>query len=219
MAGAKKILSVIGRLILMIVCVLGVFQLISLANYVVKTGWSSVPFGVAGFVLGVLILVVTTLASYWDSKELNTSFSLTDIQQFGFFRTLGYFYGAVAILSSVLWFITPSNVLQSLPSFTAMIPYYLLAPIFLHVGGMLFAAGILHLREKLLTALFWLAMGFVLLGVVNASLWNISENLTGDYYLFGKAFFVFLFILQVIYLVAIHILPVLGQDRRLPIDS
>ena len=219
MVEAKKVFSVVGRLILMLVCVLGVFQLINLANYVVKTGWNSIPFGVAGFVLGVFIIIATTLASYWDSKDYKISFSLTDIQQFGFFRNLGYFYGAVAILSSVTWFITPSIVLQSLPSFKAMIPYYLLSPIFLHVGGMLFAAGILHLREKLITALFWVAMGFVLLGVVNASLWNISGNVTGDYYLFGKALFVFLFILQLSYLLVIHVFPALERNKRLSGDA
>lgn len=214
MADTKKVFSIVGRLILMVVCVLAVFQLISLANYVVKTGWNSVPFGVAGFVLGVLIIAATTLASYWDAKDFQTSFSLTDIQQFGFFRTLGYFYGVIAIFSSVIWFLTPSVVLQSLPAFKAMIPYYLLAPIFLHVGGMLLASGILNLRDKVIIALFWIAMGLVLLGVVNATIWNISENVIGDYYLFGKAFFVFVLILQILYLFTIHVVPAAQKFKQ-----
>ena len=214
MPETKKILSVIGRLILMVLCVLGAFQLIALANYVVKTGWSSVPYGIAGFVLGVFIILLTTLASYWDSKEFGESFSLTNIQQFGYFRTLGYVYGSVIIFSSIIWFLTPSVVLQSLPTFKAMIAFYLLAPIFLHGGGMMFAALIVRFRESIFGALFNGVLGFVALGIINSVIWNISEPIPGDYYLFGKVFFVFILILQILYIVAIHILPALQRYKQ-----
>lgn len=214
MADTKKVFSVIMRLILIVLCVLGVFQFIGLVNNVVNTGWNSVPYAVAGLVIGILLIVLTTIASYWDSKEFGESFSLTDIQQFGFFRTLGYVYGAVMIFSSGVWLITPSVVLRSLPAFKAMIPFYLLAPVFLQGGGMMFAAMILRFRESKFGALFSGVLGLVALGIVNSVIWNISELIRGDFYLFGKVFFVFIFILQILYIVAIHILPARQRNKQ-----
>lgn len=176
--------------------------------------WKQIPFGIAGFVLGAVIIAVTVFMAKQVMPERKFKFSWDFVNELGFLEVIGYLLGSVILFASLLWFITPNPVLRVLPSFGSVLAFSLIGILLFYGAASCFAVSIISWRVYILGSFFYFVCGAVGIGIVNLAIWGYTEDLPTDYYLFGKAIFAFIFLVQMLYIALFHIVPAIQQYKK-----
>ena len=213
----KKILEILKMLgALALILGVGVLLILGFAgvSYGVQWLWSLVHFGIAGFILGVLVVSITTYFTFFTSDSKDFSFSLETINQLSVYSNIGYIAGFLVIAASVFWFFTPQTLVNTLPSFGSVIAFLLMGGLlFVGVLGCL-AEAIQSFRYSIWSSLFMLGVSLFGLFVINAPLWSVTEEIPNNYYIVGKVGFLFLLFIQILSLTFFCIIPNLQNGRQ-----
>jgi hypothetical protein len=180
----------------------------------IKMLWAMIPFGIAGFILGSVILFITGFLARQFMPERKIRFSGDFFNELGFLEISGYLFGLIIIFASLLWFVLPDQVLRGMPSFGNVLAYSLVAILLFYGAAECLAVGIITLRTYFLGSVFYIGCGLLGIYLVNMPIWKYTESLPGDYFLLGKVLFVFLFLLQIFYMTFFHFIPALLKNKK-----
>ena len=199
-----------------LILLVGVVLMLGLAglSYGVQWLWNLVPFGVAGFLFGLIIIAITFFFSRKVFPERRFRFTFDYLGKLHFLEIIAYLYGFIIISASILWFFLPPAFIQTFPPFGDVFSFSIFAVFFLYgVGGCL-TTSVLALRFYILGSVFYGACVIFGLLVINLPIWNFTERLPKDYYFLGKILFAFIFFLQILYLSFLHLFPAFRQYKK-----
>lgn len=210
----KDILISVGFLAIVITIGVAVIFLLGGLSMGIQWLWKQIPFGISGFALGSVIIAITVFMARQIMPERKFKLSWDFLDELGVLEIIGYLLGCVLIFASILWFVTPYHVLRVLPSFGTVLTFLLIGTLIFFGAAACLAQGISAWRIYVLGSLFYFACGVFGVWVVNSIIWSYTEVLPSDYYMFGKAIFAFLLLLQMIYILLFHVLPAIRQNKK-----
>lgn len=176
--------------------------------------WGLIPFGISGFILGLVIIAGTFFASkrFFPEREISMSWKL--INQLEFLEIIGYLYGICSIIAALVWFVLPTPVIRSFPPLKEYLGLYIAAPLLIYGIGICFQNSIKSWRFYKTGGIFFGLCAVFGLCLVNYQIWQITEKIPGDFYLLGKAFFAFILFLQLLYIIFFHIIPSIKEFHQ-----
>ncbi len=180
-------------------------------SYAVQWIWGLTPFGIAGFILGLLVIAGTFYFSGRLFPERDISLSWSFMNQLELLEVLGYLYGICLLIVSFMWFVLPNPVVGAFPSMKDSIGFYIVAPMFIYGIGICFQGAIKGFRVFLFAGLFWGACAFFGLYFVNYHIWAITQRIPNDFFIFGKALFGLILFLQILYIFFFHLFPAVNE--------
>ena len=209
----KDIFLVIGTLAMILAIGSLIILAIGAIVYAIGWLWSQIPFGIAGFILGVLVIAFTFLITKSLFPERKFKPEINFIGELKTAEICGYIFGFFLIWASFIWFVLPNRILSILPSFGTVLTYLFVATLIFYGATACIAVGIISLRGFFLGSLFYLGCGIFGVWLVNMPVWNYTEKLPDDYYFFGKFIFAFLILLEICYTIFFQLLPIAHQER------
>ncbi len=201
----------LGLILLVGVVLIAVFGGLSMG---IQWLWKQIPFGVAGLILGSIIVCGTFFFAKQIYPDRKFSLKWEFLNELEAVEIIFYLFGFVIVFSSVLWFIVPNSIFRNLPSFGTVLVSSIIGTLLFYGASACLSLSIVSLRIYILGSLFYLACGIFGVVIVNLPIWNYTNNLPTDYYLLGKAIFLFIFFIQSLYIFFFHIMPAIRQFKK-----